>query len=100
MKNMIRLGILAGVGYIVGKALVKTEVQESLVDFCEATYNLGRDLGKGIVEEIDNIKDKFSSEKEYTVSAEVNVEEHGSDIVVEEAKEEHNEDPTEEIASN
>lgn len=99
MKNLIRLGILAGVGYVIGKALVKTEVQESLVDFCEATYNLGRDLGKGIVEEIDNIKDKFSSEKEYTVSATVNVEEHGSDTL-EEVKEEHNEEPKEEIASN
>lgn len=100
MKKLLRLGILTGVGYVVGKSLLKTEVQESLVDFCEATYNLGRDLGKGIVEEVNNIKDKFSSQKEYTVSAEVNVEEHGSDTVVEEAKEEHKEETKEEIASN
>lgn len=97
MKNMIRLGILAGVGYIVGKALVKTEVQESLVDFCEATYNLGKDLGKGIIEEINDTRDKFFSKKEYTVSAVVNVGEHGSDTV---EKEEVNEEQNEELASN
>lgn len=100
MRKIVRLGILAGLGYVVGKALAKPEVQESLVDFCEATYNLGKDLGKGIIEEINDTRDKFFPKKEYTVSAAVNVGEHGSDTVVEkEEKEEQNEEHKEE-ASN